>query len=123
MSNWLDAEVLFSEAELALDVSNRDVEQCFDLIVQKIDYYRINYPELLYVDSNRVDTMIASLEHTISHAISYEWIDSEKTDPPFTDQNGALLWLQESDFDELKSWFDRETDWTIRSLWEIRKDL
>lgn len=123
MSNWLNAEVLFSEAELAHGVSNRDVERCFDLIVEKINYYRADFPELLFVDSNRVDAMIASLDHTISHAISYDWIDSEYKDPPFTDQHGALLWLQESDFDELKSWFDREPDWTIRSLWEIRKDM
>ncbi|MHA6644579.1 hypothetical protein [Mesorhizobium sp. A623] len=99
-----------------------------DLVRESLGRYLENWDETFGRESTRLSGVIENLDRALAAIITDEWtFDPDDGYAPFHDEASAFAWLsgkgENPDVGEPGGYFERESNWTVRSLWNVRKEV
>jgi hypothetical protein len=110
-------------------LSAADENRIIELVIEIINKFLENWDEYYSNESRR----LLKIEEHILRALAglivdrYQWEGDAEEYIPFEDEEGAYRWLSGNgdnpNNDDPHSYLDDESDWEIRSLWDVAKSI
>ncbi|MEI9410859.1 hypothetical protein [Mesorhizobium salmacidum] len=127
MTAALDRSELLSHTTSVRKLDQPAQDRLVDLVGLAIVRYHDGWGEFYDEESSRLSRALEHLDRALAAVLVKAWSFRDQEFAPFTDEAGAYAWLQgegpNSDDPEPYGHFDRENNWKVRSLWEVRRQI
>ncbi|WP_027154435.1 hypothetical protein [Mesorhizobium sp. WSM2561] len=124
MSAVLDRFKLLSHTTFVRHLDPQAQDHLVELVTLALDRFLDGWQEFYDEESSRLSRVLEHVDRALAAVLVKAWSFHDDEFAPFTDEAGAYAWLQgegpNSDDPEPYGHFDRENNWTVRSLWDVR---